>query len=95
MVGKADPSSRARREQCSDTRVTRTQKRVGHKVWRVWWGGIVDSAATKKARRELQEKGPQKRQGSVRIREHRNSTELEFDAALKYDAVSAWLQRVI
>jgi len=94
MVGKADPPGQARREQCRDTRVTRAQKRVGHKVWRVWWGGTVDSAATKKARRKLHVNGPLKRGCRVRIREHRNSTELEFDSGLKYDAVNAWLQRV-
>ena len=53
------------RVQSSYTRVTRTQKRVGHKVWRVWWGGAVDSSATKKARQKNMEKAPDKRGSSV------------------------------
>ena len=72
MVGKAVRLKR------SNSRVTRTQKRVGHKVWRVWWGGAVDGSATKKARQKIKEKAPDKR-GSrvVRIHENKNSTELE------------------
>ena len=88
MVGKAVRLKR-------NTRVTRAQKRVGHKVWRVWWEGAVDGSATKKARRQLREKASDKR-GSrvVRIHENKNSTELEFASKLKYDAVMRWLQEV-
>ena len=61
------------RVQSSYTRVTRTQKRVGHKVWRVWWGGVVDCSATKKARQTLMEKALDKL-GSCVVRIHERKT---------------------
>ena len=75
---------------------TRSDKRLGHKAWRVWWGSRsgADGVARKQARRNLKESVPRKRGIAVTLLEHPNSTQLRFAEPLKYDAVFAWLRRV-
>ena len=70
-------------------RLTRSDKRLGHKAWRVWW-----KTSRKQARQNLKESAPQKRGIAVTLLEHPNSTQLRFAEPLKYDAVLAWLKRV-
>ena len=78
--------------------LTRSDKRLGHKAWRVWWGSRShkDKAwrARKQARQNLKESAPQKRGIAVTLLEHPNSTQLRFAEPLMYDAVFAWLKRV-
>jgi len=75
--------------------LTRSDKRLGHKAWRVWWGSRsgADGVARKQARQNLKESAPQKRGIAVTLLEHPNSTQLRFAEPLKYDAVLAWLKR--
>ena len=77
-------------------RLTRSDKRLGHKAWRVWWGSRsgADGVARKQARQNLKESAPQKRGIAVTFLEHPNSTQLRFAEPLKYDALLAWLKRV-
>ena len=77
-------------------RLTRSDKRLGHKAWRVWWGSRsgADGVARKQARQNLKESAPQKRGIAVTLLEHPNSTQLRFAEPLKYDAVLAWVKRV-
>ncbi len=71
--------------------LTRSDKRLGHKAWRVWWDSRsgADGVARKQARQHLKESAPQKRGIAVTLLEHPNSTQLRFAKPLKYDAVMA------
>ena len=76
--------------------LTRSDKRLGHKAWRVWWDSRsgADGVARNQARQNLKESAPQKRGIAVTFLENPNSTQLRFAEPLKYDAVFAWVKRV-
>ena len=76
--------------------LTRSDKRLSHKAWRVWWDSRsgADGVARNQARQNLKESAPQKRGIAVTLLENPNSTQLRFAEPLKYDAVLAWVKRV-
>ena len=76
--------------------LTRSDKRLGHKAWRVLWDSRsgADGVARNQARQNLKESAPQKRGIAVTFLENPNSTQLRFAEPLKYDAVLAWVKRV-